>query len=210
MPNLQPTRETHRRPVCAAAALCALAAFSLQAQAPPPFDADVVVIVDTSTSMAEPGMDPERASLLVAKLFADIVPGKLAVIRLLDLVSDKDLVPTQSTSQKGKCEDGPGGCTVSIVTQEALRHVRQAKAGAEIRPARSAEYKRKLDAHLLQRSHNSGFHFAFMVAQEILDEHHRSASEVTRTVIWLSDGDVTANNSVLGKPLVRPVRLEEV
>ena len=36
---------------------------------------DVVVIVDTSTSMHDPGMDPERASLLVTKLLADIVPG---------------------------------------------------------------------------------------------------------------------------------------
>ena len=43
--------------------------------------ADVVVLVDTSTSMVQPGMDPERTSLLVTKLFADIVPGNLAVGR---------------------------------------------------------------------------------------------------------------------------------
>src|SRR5437764_783160 len=50
--------------------------------------ADVVVVVDTSTSISKAGMDPERTSLLVAKLLADIVPGDLAVVRLLDLSKD--------------------------------------------------------------------------------------------------------------------------
>ena len=167
---------------------------SLPAQAPPPaWDADVVVIVDTSISMAESGMDPERASLLVAKLFSDIVPGKLAVIRLLDLMQDKDLVPTTATKKKGKCEDGGGECTVAIVDDKTLRRVRETKAGAEIRPERgSAEFKAKLDGHLVQKSHNSGFHFAFMVAQEIFNQHGKS--DTPRTVIWLSDGDVSPEN----------------
>ena len=55
--------------------------------------ADVVVIVDTSTRMRDPGMDPQRASQLVAELLTDIVPGELAVIRLLDIVDDKDVLP---------------------------------------------------------------------------------------------------------------------
>ena len=54
--------------------------------------ADAVVIVDTSTSMREE-VDPTRASLLVTKLLADIVPGDLAVVRLLDIDDDKDVIP---------------------------------------------------------------------------------------------------------------------
>src|SRR5215510_12816354 len=67
------------------------------------YQADVAVIVDTSTSMQQPGMDPERASLLVTKLLVDLVPGKLAVIRLLDLGFDSDILPSVPTGQKAAC-----------------------------------------------------------------------------------------------------------
>src|SRR3954451_8638532 len=69
--------------------------------------ADVVVIVDTSTSMKDPGMDPERTSLLVAKLFSDIVPGDLAVVRMLDLEADKSLLPRRDTGQMQPCMENP-------------------------------------------------------------------------------------------------------
>ena len=57
--------------------------------------ADVVVIVDTSTSMKQTDMDPHGTSLLVAKLLSDIVPGNLAVVRLLDIGKDNSC-PRQS------------------------------------------------------------------------------------------------------------------
>ncbi len=170
-----------------------LFALIMRAQPAGTFAADVVIIVDTSASMSQPGMDPERASLLVAKLFTDIVPGQLAVIRLLDLEKDKALVPTQPTGKMGPCEDSPGTCPIVAITDETLRQVREKKAGAEIRPSLGSEdFKRKLDTHLLQQSQNSGFHLSFMVAKQILDEHKRSAPDVPQTVIWLSDGDVPA------------------
>src|SRR5262245_49368279 len=71
------------------------------------YQADVAVIVDTSTSMKQPGMDPERASLLVTKMLVDLVPGKLAVIRLLDLGFDSDILPSVPTGQKEPCDEDP-------------------------------------------------------------------------------------------------------
>src|SRR5262249_43821653 len=92
----------------------AIAVWALLPSALPAADAlsaDVVVMVDTSTSMSDPGMDPERTSLLVAKLFADIVPGDLAVIRLLDLSKDSRWLPSKHTGQKVPCaEDSSKTC----------------------------------------------------------------------------------------------------
>lgn len=169
---------------------------SLLAQSPGGYQADVVVIVDTSTSMQNPGMDPERASLLVTKLFSDIVPGRLAVVRLLDLVQDADRIPGERSGEKTPCEDDPSKmCTVTRIPPSSFLKVRREHAGAEIRPERGTPaftaFKKLLDTHLEQRANNSMFGVAFLAAQGVFDVNKPA---LPRFVIWLSDGDVTDNN----------------
>lgn len=158
-----------------------------------PATADAVVIVDTSTSMRQAGMDPTRASLLVTKLLADIVPGDLAVVRLLDLALDKDLLPSSSTGTSVPCSEDPSQlCTRVEPATDWEADARTKKLGALVRPSRGdAPFKDALEGHLEQRANNSMFHLAFRAAQGIFDEHvaHRSRADgVPRTVIWLSDG----------------------
>ena len=157
------------------------------AQAAESARADVAVIVDTSTSMKEPGMDPERASLLVAKLLADIVPGELAVIRLLDIADDKALLPSSPTGKTGPCTEDPRQtCSEMQPTSNWDADARAQRFGALVRPRRAdADYKRQLEGHLEQRINNSFFNLAFQAALGVFDQQ---PAAVPRTVIWLSDG----------------------
>jgi len=150
--------------------------------------ADVVVIVDTSLSMKERGMDPERTSLLVAKLFSDIVPGDLAVVRLLDLRADQNLLPNRPTGQTQPCPEDPGRqCQVVEQATDWMTEARKGRLGALVRPSRGdAAFKQSLDGHLAQVGGNSPFELAFSAAQGIFDQHGKR--QVPRTVIWLSDG----------------------
>jgi hypothetical protein len=152
--------------------------------------ADVVVVVDTSVSMRQPGMDPERTSLLVSKLFADLVPTRLAVIRLLDLVEDRDVLPSRETGQMEPCLEDPSQmCEMVEAASDWHEDAREKKLGALERPGRGdGAFKTSLESHLEQRSNNSQFALAFRAAQGVLDDHGETAEEVPRTVIWLSDG----------------------
>ncbi|HEX2835302.1 MAG TPA: choice-of-anchor X domain-containing protein [Thermoanaerobaculia bacterium] len=155
--------------------------------------ADVVVIVDTSTSMRDPGMDPERASLLVAKLFADIVPGDLAVVRLLDIGADADVIPSRRTDEAMPCSEDPSRTCFRVVPEGDWGvSARTRKLGALIRPDRAdGGYKNSLEEHLVQRVNNSMFDLAFRAAQGVFAEHETDSTrprDVPRTVIWLSDG----------------------
>jgi hypothetical protein len=175
--------------------------------------ADVVVVVDTSTSMREPGMDPERTSLLVTKLLSDIVPGELAAVRLLDLVADGELLPRKSTGKSGPClEDPSRQCEVVEPASDWEADARREKFGALVRPARGdGAYKRALENHLEQRSHNSPFSLAFRAAQGVFAGHHTAAAgdvRVPRTVIWLSDG--RDENPVRLEEAIRDVKAEGV
>jgi len=155
--------------------------------------ADAVVIVDTSTSMREAGMDPERASLLVTKLLADIVPGDLAVVRLLDVAADRDLIPSHNSGRSIPCSEDPAQ-TCNAVEQDTdwQAEARSKMFGALPRPSRGdAGYKQALEQHLAQRVNNSMFYLAFRAAQGIFDDHRKSPTrpaDVPRTVIWISDG----------------------
>jgi hypothetical protein len=158
-----------------------------------PATADVVVIVDTSTSMRQDGMDPSRASLLVTKLLADIVPGDLAVVRLLDLDYDKDVIPSRPTGTIVPCSEDPSRtCHTVDAATDWEADARSKQLGALTRPARGdAAFKQALEGHLEQRANNSMFHLAFRAAQGIFDQHRNERSRpagVPRTVIWLSDG----------------------
>jgi len=150
-------------------------------------DADVVVIVDTSISMRDPGMDPERASLLVAKLLADIVPGDLAVVRLLGIASDSKLLPSHASGEFGPCPENPlEKCGIVARDSDWEAQARQHKFGVLSRPRRAdPDYKKSLDSHLQQRIGNSMFMLAFQAALGVFDGHPGSAP---RMVIWLSDG----------------------
>jgi len=150
--------------------------------------ADVVVIVDTSTSMREPGMDPERSSLLVTKLLSDIVPGDLAVVRVLDLIADAADIPSRHTGIFDACTEDPRQrCERVERASDWDADARRKKLGAIARPSRGdAAYKQQLESHLEQRSNNSPFDLAFRAAQGIFDDHR--SSPTPRFVIWLSDG----------------------
>lgn len=151
--------------------------------------ADVVVVVDTSTSMNEPGMDPERTSLLVTMLLADIVPGELAAVRLLDLVADADVLPSRATGETIPCSEDPTQpCERVEAASDWFQDAREKKLGALIRQQPGdTDYKQRLEKHLEQTIHNSKFGLAFRAAQGIFDDH-LEGGEVPRVVIWLSDG----------------------
>ncbi|HEX8253070.1 MAG TPA: hypothetical protein VF846_07995 [Thermoanaerobaculia bacterium] len=155
--------------------------------------ADAVVIVDTSTSMRQEGMDPTRTSLLVTKLLADIVPGDLAVVRLLDIDDDKELIPSRPTGASVPCqEDSSRVCYSVEAVSDWEADARNKKLGALVRPSRGdVGYKQALEGHLEQRVNNSMFHLAFRAAQGIFAEHRKDTTRGTdqpRTAIWLSDG----------------------
>ena len=156
--------------------------------------ADVAVVVDTSTSMRDPGYDPERTSLLVTKLLTDVVPGRLAVVRLMSLgTSDQSLFPSKTTGQMVPCEDDPTQECVQVTQTtdwgELARRSPQ-KYGLIERPRRADPgFKTRLDTHLEQDASNSMFDIAFRASQGTFDQHRQAANDTTpKTLIWLSDG----------------------
>lgn len=150
--------------------------------------ADVVVVVDTSISMKQPGMDPERTSLLVTKLLADIVPGQLTVVRLLDLAADNAWIPSRDTGKTVPClEDPSQSCHLTEPIGDWEKIARENTYGASVRPARGdAAFKKALESHLEQRSNNSLFALAFRATQGVFDKHPKPGAP--QTVVWLSDG----------------------
>ena len=171
-------------------------------------NADVVVVVDTSTSMAEPGMDPDRTSLLVTQLLADIVPGELAVVRLLDVAADSDVLPSRTTGERVPCTDDPSRlCALVEADSDWYADAREKKLGALPRPRRGdASYKSRLEDHLRQEVNNSDFGLALRAAQGVFDDHEELESP--RTVIWLSDG--RSENEPAVRDAVREIQREGV
>ncbi|MBT3222551.1 MAG: hypothetical protein HN348_26045, partial [Proteobacteria bacterium] len=152
--------------------------------------ADVTVVVDTSTSMKDPGYDPERTSLLVTKLLTDVVPGRLAVVRLLSLgVADPSLFPAKPTGRTIPCEDDPTqGCMQVEATTDwgELARLSPQKYGLLERPRRAdGGFKAQLDAHLDQNASNSMFDIAFRASQGAFEQQ---SEPIPQTLIWLSDG----------------------
>lgn len=159
--------------------------------AEPEGEPDLVVIVDTSTTMRNPGMDRKRASLLLTKLLADLVPGRLAAIRLLDLHADAALLPSKETGLREPCAEDPSElCTVVAADGDWGEKARQGLFGVKERGQRGdPAFKRLLDSHLAQESNNSRFDLSFWAAKGVFDRHAAEGFRVSnRTVIWLSDG----------------------
>ena len=165
--------------------------------------ADVVVIVDTSTSMKQPQMDPQRTSLLVTKLLADIVPGQFAAVRLLDLATDQNLVHSRDTGEIIPCSEDPSKpCHHVIATSDWYGDARQNRYGVLVRPTRGdTSFKQQLDQHLAPVINNSLFGLAFRSAQGVFDNH--GAMNANRMIIWLSDGatDDQSQLSAAGREL---------
>ncbi|AUB81234.1 choice-of-anchor X domain-containing protein [Candidatus Thiodictyon syntrophicum] len=149
--------------------------------------AQVVVIVDTSTSMAATNMDPHQVSLLVTGLLADIVPGAFAVVRLLDVGEDSRLIPSRKTGERVRCSESPNGQCQRVEAQgdwETL--ARQGRLGVLERGARAdRRFRGALPEHLKQKANNSMFALAFRAARGVFDQLDAGPP---RTVIWLSDG----------------------
>jgi len=180
------------------------------AQAAEKARADVVVVVDTSGSMKETGMDPERTSLLVTQLLADIVPGELAAVRLLDLEDDAALLPRKETGRREPCIENPNAiCEVIDEAVDWGAEARNKKLGALVRPRRGDPgFKQSLESHLEQRSDNSIFFLAFQAARGVFDEHAAAGQSLPRTVIWLSDGRAESPGRLL--PVLREIADEGI
>jgi hypothetical protein len=171
---------------CAAAAVLCLPGSAVSA--PPPPNPDVVVIVDTSTSMTEPGMDPQRTSLLATQLFADILPGDLAAVRLLDIADDAALLPRRETGRTEPCQEDPNKACNMVEPDgdwEALALTERLGVLARAAPG-DAAFKAALPSHLAQVSGNSMFHLAFRAAEGVFEQRPGDARK--RIVVWLSDG----------------------
>ena len=156
------------------------------------FQADVAVVVDTSRSMLEAGMDPERTSVLVSKLFADIVPGKFAVLRLMSAGKDKDALGMVQTGEFAPCRENPSqNCAGYTLTPEKQRDLAEGRVrvGEKIRSQRgSAAYKAELDSHLEAESNSSYFAYSFATAGSIFEQNRAENADRPQLLIWLSDG----------------------
>ena len=154
---------------------------------------DVAVVVDTSMSMRATNMDQARASLLVSRLLTDIVPGRLAIIRMLDLDDDSNVLVSKTTNKTIPCRENPSVlCTIvepanpggwgNLIHQ--ARGAELVRYGVLVRGSDIATFKQRLDRHLAQDVGNSLFGLAFRGAQAFMEDIHSTAS----TVLWLSDG----------------------
>jgi hypothetical protein len=168
-----------------------LAVWAMTAPARAGGEPDVVVIVDTSITMKKAGMDQERASLLLTKLLSDISPGRLAVIRLLDIKKDAALLPSKATGIREPCDEDPSRmCDVVEMDGDWGKKAREERLGVEERGQRGdPAFKKLLETHLAQVSGNSAFAFSFWAAKGVFDKHAAEGfAASSRTVIWLSDG----------------------
>ena len=156
------------------------------------FEADVVLVVDTSRSMLESGMDPERTSLLVSKLFSDIVPGKLAVLRLMSATQDKESAGMVQTGEFKPCREDPSmNCSGFTLPPESQRELLEGRRliGEKIRDRRgSSAFKNSLDEHLDPVANSSYFAYSFATAATILRNNRAASPDTPQTLIWLSDG----------------------
>ena len=103
------------------------------------------------------------------------------------------MIPREQTGKSVLCEDDPTKmCNQVRVLPDALPKTRRELSGALMRPRRGdAGFRNSLDNHLVQRSNNSMFQFAFAAAAGVFD---KGGGGLPRTVIWLSDGLVPENN----------------
>jgi len=158
-------------------------------------DDSVVIIVDTSVSMTDIGMDPQRVSLLVSKLLSDVIPGNLSYVKLLDLGTDSLLLPSKKTGRKIPCgENINNRCfeVKHIGNWTEMAHDKE--YGLLERPSKGDnKFKIALEKHLAQVSNNSAFYLAFSSARGWLNKNTTSA----KYIVWLSDGKTDNEQALL-------------
>jgi hypothetical protein len=151
-------------------------------------NADVVVLSDTSATMST--NDPKNAVVLVTRLFADIVPGKLAAVRLFDLSKDQSKVPNQQTNEKKPCPDRPSEmCSIVRLGPDAWDKAIEQKLVLSVRPSRGDSGFKSSLVELLKPS---SMETDYMVSWGTIDRMFRdnaSGDDVPKVVVWLSDGD---------------------
>lgn len=152
--------------------------------------ADVVVMIDTSQSMTNAGMDPERASVLVAKLFSDVVPSSLSIVRLFDLEKDKHLIETKKTGQMSPCPERPSTmCETLEIVSDLQKTAYEKKIGVMSRPRpRDLKFKKQLEVELTATSTTSPFSLALISVARIFEERRLANPENRQILVWLSDG----------------------
>jgi hypothetical protein len=149
-------------------------------------EADVVLVMDTSISL--PKQDPDERSVLVARLMADLVAGRFAVVRLRDI---KELPTRPIPGPKVPCgSDLPGQeCNLVEILPEAITEARQKRPGMLSREQLGmGPFKRRLDAHLAPTATTSLFNFAFEEALGWFESLGPAPAGRPRVVLWLSDG----------------------
>jgi len=164
------------------------------------YEADVIVISDTSGSMQE--NDPRNSVVLVTRLFADIVPGKLAAVRLEDVNREGPRFGAAETGERSPCgPDRPGeicrtmkyppGAEDRIVQQLVLAAVRQGRGDAAFK----SNVKELLHPEAPYTSYNLGLR---TIAQ--IFKNNASPPTIPKFVVWLSDGAGDSKDWNVAKP----------
>jgi hypothetical protein len=151
-------------------------------------NADVVVLSDTSATMST--NDPKNAVVLVTRLFADIVPGKLAAVRLFDLSKDESKVPHESTNEKKPCPDRPSEmCSIVKLGPDAMQKAVDQRLVLAVRPSRGdGAFKSSLVELLRPTAMDTEYRVSWGTIDRLFKDN-ASAEDVPRVVVWLSDGD---------------------
>lgn len=178
-----------------------LVAVTLGVQAQSSFDADVVVLSDTSASMEK--NDPQNAIVLVTRLFADIVPGKLAVVRLFETGRDKDKVPMRDSGKTSTCEGRSGPCQVFEFGPGAAEKVINDHILVKVRPSRGdTGFKAGLQDFLQPLALDTHYALPLMSVDRVFKDN-ASPESMGRFVVWLSDGAADAGDREEDERLLR-------
>nr|VFK58066.1 MAG: hypothetical protein BECKUNK1418G_GA0071005_10021 [Candidatus Kentron sp. UNK]VFK68236.1 MAG: hypothetical protein BECKUNK1418H_GA0071006_10011 [Candidatus Kentron sp. UNK] len=171
-------------------------------------ESHVAIIVDTSVSMREAGMDPKRSSLLVTRLFSDIVPGQLSVIKLIELSEHEMDLPSRKTADTKPCDDDASrSCSIIEPVGDWGAVMREKKLGALHRSYQGDKhFKQKLEEHLQQDKVNSQVSLAMIAAEGALfgaaPQSHCPTEKCS--LIWLTDGKV--GNVAAAKQVIAELR----
>ena len=176
---------TKRTPVLIAAWMfCAC----LAGRAQQGLDADVVVLSDTSSSMTQ--NDPKNTVVLVTRLFADIVPGKLAAVRLLDFGKDGGKLPHSNTFTMEPCSDDRSkNCKMYQLAPDAVEKAVQQHLLLTVRPSRGDGGFKSALVDLLRPTTMQTVYLMSWATIDRLYRDNASPEDTPKVVVWLSDGE---------------------
>ena len=158
-----------------------------------------IIMVDTSRSMATPGMDGNRSSLLVSKLFTDILPGRLTVIPIVGPSGRPELKSTKG-AEIPCIEDPTIICTQVEPSNDWNMVAKDQQLGTLHRNTLGdPDFKKELPLHLNQNSIDRDFILSLHSAEGVFQSATGISSTnlyTSRTIdetfkkrlIWLFDG----------------------